>query len=302
MKHAVSVSLGSPTRDKRVVVTLNEEQICVERIGTGGDEKKAQRLFNELDGKVDVLAVGGIDLYVHLDGRDYPIRSALKLVKDVCKTTVVDGRFLKYALESRVFELAKPMIGEVPHFRRAFMPSSVDRIGLTTAVSAVADEVVIGDLMFILDIPIPIRGLEQFKKIARILLPIVGYLPISMILPPGSKEDTLAPRHQRFWREADLIAGDMHYIRKYAPDDLDGKWVVTNTTTPENIELLKRRGVSVVITTTPRYEGRSFGVNLMEGVLTAYAGLGRPLSEAELNDLIDELDLRPSVQRLNEKR
>ncbi|HEY60533.1 MAG TPA: quinate 5-dehydrogenase [Anaerolineae bacterium] len=300
MKHAVSVSLGSPARDKRVEVMLNEERICIERIGTGGDEKEAQRLFNELDGKVDALAVGGIDLYVRMDGRDYPIHSALKLVKDVHQTPVVDGRLLKYALESRVFELAKPMIGEAPHFQKVFMPSSVDRIGLTTAVSAVSDEVVIGDLMFILDIPIPVRGLEQFKKIARILLPIVGYLPISMILPPGSKEDTLEPKHQRFWREADLIAGDMHYIRKYAPDDLDGKWVITNTTTPENIELLRKRGVNTVITTTPRYEGRSFGVNMMEGVLTAYAGLGRPLSESELNGLIDELDLRPSVQRLNE--
>jgi hypothetical protein len=38
----------------------------------------------------------------------------------------------------------------------------------------------------------------------------------------------------------------------------------------------------------------------MEAALTAYAGKGRPLSDAELNALMDELDLRPSVQRLNE--
>ena len=38
--------------------------------------------------------------------------------------------------------------------------------------------------------------------------------------------------------------------------------------------------------------------NMKEAALTAYAGKGRPLSYAELNELIDELDLRPSVQRL----
>jgi hypothetical protein len=89
-------------------------------------------------------------------------------------------------------------------------------------------------------------------------------------------------------------------MRKYLPENLTGKTVITNTTTDENIELLRARGVRQVITTTPRYEGRSFGTNLLEAALTAYAGKGRPLSDAELNALIDELDLRPSVQRLNE--
>jgi len=39
---------------------------------------------------------------------------------------------------------------------------------------------------------------------------------------------------------------------------------------------------------------------MMEATLTAYAGKGHPLTDAELNGLVDELDLRPSVQQLNE--
>ena len=63
--------------------------------------------------------------------------------------------------------------------------------------------------------------------------------------------------------------------------------------------LLRERGVKCVVTTTPRYDGRSFGTNLTEAMLTAYAGKGRPLDDQELNGLIDELDLRPTVQILN---
>ena len=37
VKKAVSVSLGSPTRDKQVVVTLGDQSISVRRIGTDGD-------------------------------------------------------------------------------------------------------------------------------------------------------------------------------------------------------------------------------------------------------------------------
>ncbi len=299
MRRAVSVSLGSPGRDKQVVVDFKGVAVSVERIGTGGDEEKARRLFTELDGKVDALSVGGIDLYVRLDGRDYPIRTALKLVREVRHTPVVDGRILKYVLERRVFERAAPALGEGPRFRRAFIPFGTDRVGLIEALESVAEEVYIGDLMFMFGVPVAVRGLASFKRLARLLLPVAGYLPMSLLYPPGAKVEEHTPKYERQWLEADLIAGDMHYIHKYAPADLSGKLVITNTTTETNIETLRQRGVHTVVTTTPRYEGRSFGVNMMEGALTAYAGKGRPLSGEELEALIDELDLRPYVQRLD---
>jgi hypothetical protein len=298
MKRAVSVSLGSSARDKRVIVHLKGEEISVERIGTDGDVPKAQRLFADLDGQVDALGVGGVDLYLRLGEREYPLHAALKLVQDVHRTPVVDGRGLKHTLERRVFELAEPALGGLPRFRRAFVPVAVDRLGLAEAAADVSDEVIIGDLMIALGIPIPVRGIDAYRKLARVLLPIVSYFPMSMLFY-GSGGAEAEPKYQRYWQEADLIAGDFLFMRKYLPDDLTGKTVVTNTTTAENIEFLRERGVRTVITTTPRFEDRSFGTNLMEATLTAYAGQGRPLSDAELNALIDELDLRPSVQRLN---
>ncbi len=298
MRRAVSVSLGSPARDKRVIVHFGGQPISIERIGTGGDAVRARQLFAELDGQVDALSVGGIDLYVRLDGRDYPIHAALKLVQDVRHTPLVDGRVLKYVLERRVFELVRPVLGEIPDYHSALMPTAIDRIGLAEAVTAVSDSLVIGDLVFTLGIPIPVRGLGRFKRLAKVLLPAVGFLPMGMLYPPGSKDEGFQPKHLRLWREAELIAGDMHYIRKYSPDDLGGKTVITNTTTAENMDLLRARGVKMVMTLSPRFEGRSFGTNLMEAVLTAFAGLGRPLTAAELNALIDRLDLRPDVQQL----
>lgn len=299
MKRAVSVSLGSPSRDKAVSVDFKGVPVRVERIGTGGDERKARRLFSELDGQVDALSVGGIDLYVRLDGRDYPIRSALKLVSGVHQTPLVDGRILKYVLERRIFERIGQALGEKPHFRRAFVPFGTDRVGLIEAVESVAEEVLIGDLMFIFGLPIAVKGLKRFKRLAHMLLPAVGYMPLSSLFPPGAKEEVHKPKFDDCWRQAELIAGDMHYIYKYAPADLSGKIIITNTTTDENLETLRRRGVRTVVTTTPRYDGRSFGVNMMEGALTAYAGKNRPLLAEELDLLIDELDLRPFIQHLN---
>ncbi len=299
MKRAVSVSLGSSERDKKVVVELNGVPISVERIGTDGDAQKAYRLFTELDGRVDAFGVGGVDIYLRLKGREYPLRAALRLIENVRQTPVVDGRGLKHTLERQVFERVRPLLGEIPRFRCAFVPVAVDRLGLAEAVSEVADQVIIGDLMIALGIPIPVRGIEAYYKLARILFPVVSYFPMSMLFY-GSGGDVAKPKYQRYWQQADLIAGDFLFLRKYLPQDVRGKWVITNTTTEANIDLLRERGIATVITTTPRYQGRSFGTNLTEAMLTAYAGLGRPLTDDELNALIDELNLRPTVQRLND--
>ena len=298
MKRAVSISLGSPTRDKRVEVEFNGEKVLVERRGTGGDVEQAKRLYRELDGKVDAFGVGGVDLYLRLDNREYPLRAALKMVEDVKHTPIVDGRGLKHTLERRVFELAKPMLREELHFEKAFIPVAVDRIGLAQAVNEVAEQVTFGDLMVALGVPIPIRGLKNYKRVARVMLPIVSYFPMSMLFY-GSGGEQSEPKYQEFWEESDLLAGDFLFMKKYLPKNIEGKTVVTNTTTEENRKMLQERGVNLVITTTPIYEGRSFGTNMMEAALTAYAGKGRPLSDDELNALIDELGLMPSVWYLD---
>ena len=243
--------------------------------------------------RVDAFGVGGVDLYLRLDEKEYPLHAALKLVSGVKQTPLCDGRGLKHTLERRVFQLAKPQLGDI-RFKQAFVPVAADRIGLAEAVAEVAERTVFGDLMVALGVPIPIYGIPAFKRVARIMLPIVSHFPMSMIFY-GSDGAEHEPKYVKYFEESDLIAGDFLFMRKYMPKNLTGKTIVTNTTTEDNIALLKERGVKRVITTTPRYEGRSFGTNTTEAMLTAYAGKGRRLTDDELNELIDELGLKPTV-------
>ena len=295
MKRAVSISLGSSKRDKKVMVCFKDQEIQMERIGVDGDVAKARQLYLDLDDKVDAFGVGGVDLYLRLDQREYPLHAALKMVSGV-KKPLCDGRGLKHTLERRVFELAKPQLGEV-HFKQAFIPVAADRIGLAEAAAEVTDRVVFGDLMVALGFPLPVYGVPAFKRFARVMMPIVSHFPMSMLFY-GSDGAEQKPKYVKYFDESDLIAGDFLFMRKYMPENLSGKTIVTNTTTEENIELLRKRGVKTVVTTTPRYDGRSFGTDMLEAALTAYAGKGRNLSDEELNGLIDELELKPTVIHL----
>jgi hypothetical protein len=59
------------------------------------------------------------------------------------------------------------------------------------------------------------------------------------------------------------------------------------------------RGVSVLVTTTPELDGRSFGTNVMEGVLVALAGK-RPeeMQPEDYLHLLRRLGWSPRVARL----
>jgi len=61
MKKVLGVSLGSSTRDHKVVVEVLGGKVEIERRGTDGDVKKMMQIFQENDGKVDVFSLGGTE-------------------------------------------------------------------------------------------------------------------------------------------------------------------------------------------------------------------------------------------------
>lgn len=298
MKHAVSISLGSSSRDQSEDITLLGEAVRLERRGTDGDAKRAAALFTELDGQVDALGVGGIDLAVHVDRRAYPLRAAQKLVAGVHQTPIVDGSGIKDTLERQVVEALVEQLGTTYQNGRVVLTAAVDRSGMTMSFVDAGYDVLFGDLMFVLGLPIPIRTYTSFRRVARLLAAPATMLPISVLYPTGDKQHDIKPRFEKWYRWADVLAGDCHYIKQHMPNDLSGKIVVTNTTTREDMTLFKARGVAHVMTTTPVINGRSFGTNMLEAALVALAGKGRRLTSDELRDLIGQLDLKPTVHTL----
>jgi len=299
MKHVVSISLGSSARNKKVEFELGGETIIVERIGCDGDEQRAKTLFAELDGKVDAFGVGGVELYVRVVNKNYPLRSGLNLVKAVKRTPCLDGRGLKYTLEREIMQVVQPQLRHPLTPRKAMMPLAVDRYGMAESLHKAGFDIVFCDLMFGLGLPIPVKGLGQLRILAALLLPIIGLMPISMLYPTGQNQEENIPKYERWFNYGPIIAGDFLYIRRHMPRDLSGKLIITNTTTQDDVDLMRSRGLTYLVTSTPRLEGRSFGTNVLEAALTAYAGKGRRLTDAELSALIKALALKPVVQELN---
>ncbi|MGI6550956.1 MAG: quinate 5-dehydrogenase [Syntrophomonadales bacterium] len=300
MKHVVSVSLGSSKRNHAVETEFLGEKFKIERIGTDGDWDKAINMIRDLDGKVDAFGMGGITLYIYVGNKKYTLKDAKKLLVQAKKTPIVDGGGLKNILEKQSIErVAREGIVDFKG-RHVLMVCGVDRLGMAQVLNDLADHIVFGDLIYGLGLPIRIRSLKALERIAGTIAPIVVNLPFDSLYPTGSKQDVIIPKHSKYYYEADIIAGDFLYIKRYLPDRLDGKIIITNTTTQEDVQLLRERGVKLLVTTTPEMEGRSFGTNVMEALLVSITGKPVDLiTEQDYRNLLRELDFRPGVLYLN---
>ncbi|MGB8213142.1 MAG: hypothetical protein WCE68_06240 [Anaerolineales bacterium] len=302
MKRAVSISIGSSKRNKAVTVNLLGEDISIERIGTDGDMEAAALKYKELDGKVDAFGVGGADLGLMVDDKWYRLYSVEKMIRFIKETPVVDGIGLKTTLEKQAAPFVGAKLGDYIQKmggKKIFVMTAVDRWGLSHGFVEAGYACTFGDFMFSLGMNIPLHTEKQVKSLAGVLMPLVGRLPFAWVYPTGEKQEERKPKYPKWFHWGTVIAGDCHYIKRYMPEDMLGKVVVTNTTTPQDVELFRKCGVKYLVTTTPVLDGRSFGTNMMESALIALSGKKRALTHNEYEELLKKLGFEPSLQELN---
>jgi len=299
MKHVVSVSLGSSKRNHLVEIDVLGENFIIERRGTDGDMEAMIRMIRDLDGKVDAFGLGGMDLYIFAGTRRYILRDAMKVASAARITPLVDGSGLKNTLERRVINYLRENTDLLSSREKVLMVCAMDRFGMAQALVESGCQLILGDFIFVLGLPLPLNSLKSLETLARLAVPIVRNFPFKYLYPTGAKQEETTPRHGKYFHGADIIAGDFHFIRRYMPQRLEGKSIITNTVTSDDVELLKERGVKYLVTTTPELKGRSFGTNVMEAMLVAASGKKEELTSDEYNSLLSKINFKPRVELLN---
>ena len=275
----VSVSLGSAAGDFTREITLAGQKVRLTREGTNGDMDRARQRIEALDGEVDALGLGGIDISLSVGGQVFSIGDGLRLAETAKITPVVDGSGLKNTLERRVVSgLADA--GHLTPESRVLMVSALDRFGMAEAFVSLGCPCVFGDLIFNIGLDFPLSTLSEIEDLARKYKSRLLSVPFHLLYPTGAAQDTQTadPRYAKYYDAADVIAGDGHLILRHLPPALPpGRGIVTNTTRPHSLARLAEAGAAWVATTTPDLDGLSGGTNLMEAALVAVIGL--PLSE-----------------------
>lgn len=305
MKKIISISVGSSSRDHTTKRTFLGQECEISRQGTDGDFEKAIQRYRELDGTVAAFGVGGAEFFLQVANRRYYFRDVKRIRNAIKLSKVGDGNGVKGLLERRAFQSLEKYLNEKENKslkgQPALLTTAVDRYGMGVAMLDAGLDVIFGDFMFALGIPYAVKKLSTVRLLAALLLPIITQLPVPWLYPLGAEQDKAPqPKWTEYYNQAYVLAGDFLQIRQFMPDDLSGKIIVTNTTTARNVEELKKRNLHILVTVTPRLEGRSFGTNVMEATLLAL--MDKPQSEvtsADFLDLIERIPLEPNIEVLN---
>jgi len=174
-----------------------------------------------------------------------------------------------------------------------------NRMGMASAlIEAGFSDITYGDLIFDLGLPWgALRSLQSVDRISRLMGPVVTRLPYVWFYPTGIQQEEIQRRRPDLFEHADILAGDFHNIRRFLIDDLSKKTVLTNTVTIADRVELRERGLRRLITLTPNFEGRSFGANVLNGVIVSLLG-GCP-EDIQAHDylrMVERLGLHPAVE------
>jgi predicted amino acid dehydrogenase len=181
--------------------------------------------------------------------------------------------------------------------------SGIERYQLAQALTQYECDLRFGDPLLQLRmarLPVP-QSLEQLEWYAATVLPFAALLPYKVLHPVAYGNEEPHPTAEALFKWADVIAGDFAYLRRFAPADLKNRIVITDDPAPHEIEDLRRRGVTTLITMTPPLsEVQPFvSTDVLEAITVAITESMGPPGEAEVLDFIAAAAWEPTVQQLN---
>ena len=289
--------------DETSTLSFLNEEIQIHRVGCGGRLDFARQLIAENDCKVDAIGLEGMPAQLLLGNarRAHEMGSNLFNVAEV--TPVVDGSGIRAGLERWgviLADRAQPGIFSQKHI---LLVPGLNHEGLAQAFRKHTPHIRYADPVVYFGLP-DFPGVGSHKTLDQVARPTLEQLkdaPFRRIFPqPGAPR---VPRATRPFRWADVLAGDIGAIRRYAPERLAHKTVVVNSASEADLEDLRARGVSIAIALIPDLDvasqRRGWGEATVEAVLVALRpDPASPLSEDTYLDMIAAIDWTPDIRYL----
>jgi predicted amino acid dehydrogenase len=302
-KEVVSISLGPSSRDYEFATHMFDREIHVQRFGTDGDVRRARELVAQFDGRVHAIGLGGMNLTFKVGPQTYTHEQIQHVASAAQSTPVVDGAYLKRTMERWAVAQIVQEHRQLLSHRRVLVLSGVDRYGMAQVLSRYTDDLLFGDPVFQLNVPVFLHSFRQLEWYAAQVLPFLCKAPYGRFFPVDSDPEVRTPRGAKGFSQAQVIAGDFAYIRCFAPDSLRGKTIITNSLTAQDVEDLRGRGVESLITMTPPMSGEHPFVetDVLEAIFVSV--MDRPLAEITEDDflnLVSRSELKPYLTTLNE--
>jgi predicted amino acid dehydrogenase len=301
MKKILVIDLSD--RDEQVQGKILGQELEAHLVGCQGNPLRAREIIQKYDGQVDAIGLNGISAHLSLAGESKPYPIGREIIDTALATPVIDGSGIRYVLESWSTILADRAQPGIFSRKRVLMVPGLNHDMLVSSLRRYTKDIRYADPVIYFALP-DFPGIGNAHLAARIAAPTLEQLrdaPLRRIFPqPGAAG---VARSAKPFEWADILAGDIGAILRYAPTNLKRKTVVCEWASAEELEELRQRGVSTVVTLIPQLEGdggidhRSAG--MVEAALVALrVNKDAPLNENTYLDLVSDLKWEPQIHYL----
>ena len=301
MKQIAAIHLNDDETTE--TVSFLQQQVLLQRVGCSGDAAKAEALITHFDGKVDAIALEGMPAQLNLGAVSRAHADGARLQAAATRSPIVDGSGIRAGLERWAMILADRAQPGIFARKRVLMVPGLNHGGMVQAFTRHGAEVRFADPFVYFGLP-GVRGVGSRQTLDQAAAPTLDRLksaPFRRIFPqPGQPQ---RPRTAEPFLWADVIAGDVGAIRRYAPPRLLHKTVVVESATEQDLDDLRQRGVSIAVTLMPALDGAGslgrWSAAVLEAVLVALRlEPAQPLTEDTYLDLMADLQWAPMVRYL----
>ncbi len=293
--------------DTTATVNFLDQTVEVIRRGCGGDPARAEDLIAAYDGRVDAIGLEGIPFDLQLGGATRSHVLGAKL-KDAARITpVVDGGGIRAGLERWGVILADRAQPGIFAQKRILMTPGLNHPGLAQSLGRRGSAIRFADPVIYFALP-DFPGVGAKTTLEQAAAPTLEQLkdaPFRRIHPQPGAPGQARASEPFAW--ADVIAGDIGAIRRYAPDDLKHKTVVVECASEEDVLELKRRQAAILVTMMPSLDGPDgpggdgyiASAATIEALLVALRqSADAPLNEDTYLDLMAGIQWTPAIRYL----
>ena len=301
MKKILVIHLGNETQTE--TVHFLDQAVEIERVGCGGDTAQAAELIRERDGQVDAIALEGMPAELQLGTARRTHTNGEALHALATETAVLDGSGIRAGLERWGVILADRAQPGIFSQKRILMVPGVNHPGMAQALGRRGSSIKYADPFIYFSLPsFPGIGARQtLDQAASPTLDQLRQFSYNKLYPQpnGDAESKTTTPFQ--W--ADILAGDIGAIRKYAPQNLKNKTIVVEHASQEDLEDLRQRQAAFVVTLMPSFTEVSglgkWSAATFEAVLAALRpDPNAPLTEDTYLDLMADIEWTPAIRDL----
>lgn len=278
------------------------QTVEMRRLGAGDDPERLVDIIRDNDGSVDAIGLDGLPTLLELGSSRRPHREGSRLRRAARLTPVVDGSGVRAGLERWGVILASRQEPGIFSRKRVLMVPGLNHTGLADGLARQGATLRYADPLLFFALP-DLPGVGQGWTLEQVAEPTLKRLveePLGAVSLNGSAPVAVVSPAPFRW--ADILAGDVAAIRRFAPANLSRKTIVVERASEDDAADLAGRGAAILVTLMPGLDpgdGPAPSAATIEALLAAARpDRESPLTEDTYLNLMAELDWQPVVRYL----